>query len=110
MRLRLDSVQCTGCRLYELGRAYEAAAAYDNARVAYEGYLSAPMVNRLGVQALTRADVLVRLAAIYERLNDKPHAIARYNDFVQQWATADAALQPHVADAKKRILFLQGKG
>jgi tetratricopeptide (TPR) repeat protein len=47
-----------------------------------------------------------RLGELYEAKGNIPKALEHYRAFVEQWKSADAELQPQVADVQARLLKL----
>jgi hypothetical protein len=47
-----------------------------------------------------------RLGELYEAKGDAKNAATYYTKFVELWKTADAELQPKVAEVKKRLARL----
>jgi hypothetical protein len=56
-----------------------------------------------------RAPSHLRRAQIYARTGDRENAIMHYTRFVKLWEHADAELQVHVEQARRRIEELRGE-
>ena len=107
------SSSCAVCLWVNLARSFDAAHQADSAIAHYERYLSTPYGERLDAPLFSEfadptdpvylAGVRRRLGELYEAKGDTAKAVAQYRAFVEQWKTADAELQPRVAEVKKRI-------
>ena len=88
------------------GFAYQALGQADSAIASFERFLSLadPQPELDGV---FRAQVLQRLGELYEGKGQKAKAIDYYSQFTEQWANADATLQPRVREIRDRITKLQ---
>ncbi|HEU5358294.1 MAG TPA: hypothetical protein VFU45_04185, partial [Gemmatimonadales bacterium] len=101
------ATRCDGCMAYDLARAFDAAGQADSALAEYQRYLSIPAGLRRDDEY--RAAVQKRLGEIYDQRNDTKNAISHYAAFVDQWAHADAELQPVVNDVRRRLGELRGR-
>ena len=96
---------CDRCALGEIGQAFEELGQPDSAIAAYEELRT--MANWGDVTRPRQlGPVSYRLGELYEGKGDKAKAIERYSQFVELWREAEPALQPRVAEAKKRIAQL----
>ena len=86
-----------------LGRAYEGAGDWENARRTYEGLQKLTFGRLYGgnVYALS----FYRVGLIDEKLGDKAGARKNYEKFLELWKDADPDL-PEPADARKRLAAL----
>ncbi len=109
---------CFGCRLVDLGRAYDGAGQRDSAVVLYERYLSMPalewgccdvLIDLLISQSVWRPSTLRRLAELHEERGEREKAIDYYNKFIDLWQDADPELQPQVEEVKQRLARLVGE-
>jgi tetratricopeptide (TPR) repeat protein len=103
---------CVVCGLPSLARAYDMMGKTDSAIAVYERYLSTPSAGRgfvdfWAVDPLYRARTLKRLGELYEARGAKAKADSAYTRFVQLWEDADPALQPEVAEARRRLAALR---
>ncbi|HSC58611.1 MAG TPA: hypothetical protein VLC11_03550, partial [Gemmatimonadales bacterium] len=101
------STRCDGCMAYHLARAFDAAGQTDSAFAEYQRYLTIPPGLRQDAEDL--AAVQKRLGEIYDQRNDTKNAIIHYAAFMDQWAHADAELQPVVNDVRRRLGELRGR-
>lgn len=88
------------------GFAYEALGQADSAISSYKRFL-ALRDPRPTMDAAFRADALKRLGRLFEAKGDKKTAIEYYQQFVDQWANADAELQPMVQEIRDRLAKLR---
>ena len=95
--------------LVELGAAYNGAGQLDSAIAVYERWLAVPSTDRVGIDWLWLAPTYQRLAQLYNARVDRDHALRCYAQFVALWKDADEALQPKVAQAKKRMAQLSAR-
>jgi tetratricopeptide (TPR) repeat protein/tRNA A-37 threonylcarbamoyl transferase component Bud32 len=93
--------------LVDLGRAFDLAGRSDSAVVYFEKYLSTPHFERLFTDDRRIAGVHKRLGELYEAEGNAARAASHYAKFIELWSTADAELQPRVADVKRRLARLQ---
>jgi tetratricopeptide (TPR) repeat protein len=96
---------CDRCALVEIGQAFEALGQPDSAIASYEAFLDA---GSWGDFDRTRklGPVSNRLGELYEQQGNRAKAIESYSRFAELWKNADPALQPRVAEAKRRIAQL----
>jgi len=105
-----DSVGCTNCALYELGRAYELVKQPDSALVAYQQAVSNPGgLGRVFGDAWTLAATYRRLGELYEERGDREKAADFYGKFIDLWKQADPELQSQVREIKARLAKLVGE-
>ena len=98
---------CPTCTLPDLARAFELAGYPDSAIAVYQQYVTTPWSewhNALGEFRTTAYD---RLASLHEARGDTAQAISAYDTVGSLWKTADAQLQPIVADALRRAAALR---
>jgi tetratricopeptide (TPR) repeat protein len=101
------AVRCDGCMAFDLARAFDAAGNADSALAEYQRYLTIPLSLRRDADDL--AAVQKRLGELYDQRGDAKNAIVHYTAFVDQWAHADADLQPVVNDVRKRLGELRSR-
>ena len=82
--------------------AYDGRGTADSAIRSYEQYASAPLV-----AGTKRVLAMQRLGELYEAKGNVPAALKWYRQFAESWNKADPALQPQVADVKRRIARLE---
>jgi tetratricopeptide (TPR) repeat protein len=99
---------CITCALYEIAEAFEALGQRDSALAAYHALANTPESGPSGRQ-YTLPNVYYRLGELYEGRGAKEKALEYYGKFVNLWKTADAELQPRVAEAKRRMAALAGE-
>jgi hypothetical protein len=101
------ATECAPCLPLELARAFDAAGQADSAIAAYEQFIATPYYNRL-VEAdpLGLALAHERLGELFEARDDRSRAAAHDARFIALWHNADPALQPRVAEAKRRLAQL----
>jgi DNA-binding SARP family transcriptional activator len=94
--------------------AYDRAGAADSALAYHERYLTTPVMQLDGLDAILdsywRARNYRRLGELYEARGDSANAVESYNEFVELWKDADPELQPQVEDVRARIARLAGSG
>jgi hypothetical protein len=99
--------ECGICLDFNLARAFDAAGAADSAITAYERFLSGHYYLRITeTDPLGLAFAHRRVAELYDAKGDRQRAAVHYAAFVDQWKNADADLQPHVAEARRRLSSL----
>jgi tetratricopeptide (TPR) repeat protein/tRNA A-37 threonylcarbamoyl transferase component Bud32 len=101
-----DVGACVSCALPGLARAYDAAANTDSALAVYERYVAVPQMSRETVDEYELAPALFRLGELHEARGNREKAAEYYGRFARQWKDAEPALQPRVAEAKRRIAAL----
>jgi tetratricopeptide (TPR) repeat protein len=100
---------CTICLPFALAAVFDAAGQADSAIAMYVQYLTTPHYFRFNTLfdpvylALTHH----RLGELYAVRGDRTKAIEHYRAFVALWANAEPALQPKVADARRRVAELE---
>jgi tetratricopeptide (TPR) repeat protein len=102
-------VACAACFPLAAARTYDQAENADSAIVAYERYESTPGRRGPGFDAFFRPLVYKRLGELYENKGDSARAAADYRQFIAFWKDADPALQPVVADARRRLARIAGE-
>ena len=96
--------RCTYCLPLGLFRTFADAGMTDSALAQYEIYKTSPW----GKRELRGPDLLLgpvgyeRLAKIYDVKGDAQKANENYRIFIELWKNADPALQPRVAEARRR--------
>jgi eukaryotic-like serine/threonine-protein kinase len=99
--------ECAPCAEFNLARAFDAANMPDSTIAAYERFINTPYYDRLSESdALGLAGAHKRLGELYDAKGKSVLAIAHLQRFVELWKNADADLQPHVADATRRLARL----
>jgi tetratricopeptide (TPR) repeat protein/tRNA A-37 threonylcarbamoyl transferase component Bud32 len=98
---------CITCFDPGIGLAYDLAGKADSAIATYEHFVTAPTDSKWYPDAIYLAWILRRLGELYEAKGDAASAVIRYEKFVTLWSMADAALQPQVADVRRRIARLK---
>jgi tetratricopeptide (TPR) repeat protein len=101
---------CHICYYLSLGNAFDRGNLPDSAIVMFERYVDMPFSERLPIDALNLASALRRLGELHESRGNRERAIRYYSRFVELWKSADAELQPRVADVRRRITRLQRAG
>lgn len=96
-------VLCRSCSWYQMARTHDAAGHADSAFVWLKRYIDLPAGERVRSDAASLAKARKRLGELYEKKGDRTSALAQYQAFVDQWANADAELQPAVAEIRARI-------
>jgi tetratricopeptide (TPR) repeat protein len=100
---------CDACNAFNLGRAFDAASQPDSAITQFIAYLAVTPARRINIDYRALARVEKRLGELYDARHDRQHAIKYYAEFVAQWNTADADLQPGVSSVRKRLAELRGQ-
>jgi len=67
---------------------------------------SSSMLQRIGIDRYFLAGSYKRLGELWEAKGDRAKAAHYYSKFLDLWKNADAALQPQVTDARKRLARL----
>ena len=96
--------ECRACISLARGMAYDGRGTADSAIHSYEQYASDPLVT-----GTKRVLALQRLGELYEAKGNVPAALRWYRQFVESWNKADPALQPQVADVRRRIARLEAR-
>ncbi|MDQ3519737.1 MAG: protein kinase [Gemmatimonadota bacterium] len=117
---RADDGTCHICLLPLRARAYELGGQPDSAILAYEQYVTTPLIDNtiaptisvieLSSNAVHFAPTLRRLGELYEERGNREKAAHYYGRFVELWKDADPDLQPQVVDVKRRLARLSGEG
>jgi len=89
--------------LPDLARAYDLGGHADSALAVYARYVAESQFGRLASDALYLGPSLKRLGELYEQKGDRDNAAKAYARFIELWKNADAELQPHVAEARRRL-------
>jgi tetratricopeptide (TPR) repeat protein len=100
---------CGICADPYVGRAFDALAERDSARVAYERYVETPRGRRDLYDEWALAHALRRLGELYED-RDPAKAAHYYARFVTLWEHADPELQPQVREVRRRLARLAPDG
>jgi tetratricopeptide (TPR) repeat protein len=100
------STDCAHCNDLDLGRAYDLASKPDSAIAHWERWLGDSFEHNSNNDGPFLAGVQKRLGELYEAKGDTARAESHYTAFVELWKNADAALQPKVAEVKKRLAAL----
>ena len=95
--------------LYATARAFDAAGQPDSAIAMYEQFLRAPMVDRIANDIVALPLAQRRLGELYAAKGDRTHAVEHYTAFADLWKNADSALQPQVAEVRKKLASLGRK-
>ena len=91
--------RCSG-----LARAYDMAGQTDSAVATYERYLASPaLFGSVFADQFNLAYFHERLGELYDERGDWEKAAEHYAKFVELWSGADAALQPRVQAAQRRL-------
>jgi hypothetical protein len=72
----------------------------------YERYIATPYAYKIGTEQMDPmllAGVHYRLGELYERQKNPARAAEHYRAFIDLWKSADADLQPRVAEARRRL-------
>jgi tetratricopeptide (TPR) repeat protein len=101
-----DEGSCRICPLPGLARAYDLAGEPDSALAIYLRYVTTPTLFRILSDGIWLPSVYYRLGELYEARGDRSRAAEYYGRFAELWADADAALQPRVAEARRRLAGL----
>jgi eukaryotic-like serine/threonine-protein kinase len=97
---------CMICSDPGVGLAYEAMGKTDSAIAVYEHFVTTPTDSRWNSDAVHLPWILRRLGELYESKGDPAKAASRYARFLELWERADPALQPQVAEVRKRLARL----
>ncbi len=99
-----DGGECMPCALPNIGRAYDLSGNADSAIAVFARYLTTPSLDRINnTDPQYLAGVHKRLGELYEARGDNVRAAEEYGRFIELWKDADPALQPRVADARRRL-------
>ena len=102
---------CMQCMPKGMARAYDALNHVDSAIVWYERLVATPQYFNgepdLWLQALNLPHAFERLAQLYEQQANRDKAAVYYKRFIEMWREADPALEPRVADARRRLAVLR---
>jgi tetratricopeptide (TPR) repeat protein len=92
------------CVEFNLARAFDAAGMADSAIAAYERFIKTPYFNRIEeTDPFGLAGAHKRLGELYEAKGDRQGAVSHFQQFLTSWKNADPALQPRVAEVKRRL-------
>jgi len=96
---------CVECLPIGIMEIFAQAEMADSAIAAYDDYKRTPMGSRPldGPDMRISADLLERLAKMYELKNDTAHAAEFYRQFIDRWKDADPELQPRVSAAREKL-------
>ena len=90
-----------------IGIAYDLAQQPDSAITAFSRYVnSTSILGRFPTDRFFLAGSYKRLGELLEAKGDRAGAAHYYAKFVELWKNADPALQPQVADVRKRLVRL----
>jgi tetratricopeptide (TPR) repeat protein len=104
---RVDHGDCQICALPGLGRGYDLAGQTDSAVAIYERYLTTPRLFRImDGDGIWLSALYYRLGELYEARGEREKAAGYFGRFIDLWRDADPALQPRVAEAKRRLASL----
>jgi serine/threonine-protein kinase len=95
--------RCTLCGLAELARALDAQGNAAGAIEAWERYLATPWFFRYEVDSYELGPALMRLVELYDARGDAARARAARTRLLALWRSADAELQPLLADVRTRV-------
>lgn len=98
-----ESHPCPICALPDLARAYEVAGKSDRAIETYERYINSPWQRRFDTDAIELGFARKRLGELYQQQNERTKAVAQYSALLQLWRSADAELEPTIADVRRRL-------
>jgi hypothetical protein len=97
---------CAECQTSDVAYTFDVAGLPDSALVEYTRFLKAP-----GMPVFQFAPWLAlaekRSAEILDSKGKTAEALLHYQNFIQLWKNADAALQPQVQKARERVKELQ---
>jgi tetratricopeptide (TPR) repeat protein/tRNA A-37 threonylcarbamoyl transferase component Bud32 len=100
---------CAHCLDFDLGRAYDLANQPDSAIMHSERYLAEPYTRSASRDGSVLPGVHKRLGELYEAKGDLAKAESHFSSFIELWANADPALQPKVADVKRRLAAIKAR-
>ena len=106
LRLAAERNICPSCVLPDLGRAYEAAGRLKEATDAYQRYLTTPWVWRYEPDAVELGWTLQRLGQLSEKSGDVSRARTSYQQLLDLWKGADAALEPVLQAVRSRLSLI----
>ncbi len=98
-----DEGACLTCAPLLLAQAYDLAGKPDSALATYEKYFAVLDPFRLQGDQFTLAPAHKRAGELYEAKGDVTNAVKHYRVFLELWKTADAELQPRVAEVRRRV-------
>lgn len=102
-----DVGSCTICVLPIIANAFDLAGQRDSAIAVYTRYVESPPVSyRVGLDQFFLATSYKRLGELLDAKGDRERAAHYYQEFVELWKNADAALQPQVRDVSNRLARL----
>ena len=93
---------CSPCAMFDLARAFDAAAETDSAIAAYRRALEAPSLVRIVNEAGHLPEAYRRLGALYAERGDRESASLYYGRFLDLWREPDPELRPVVRAAQLR--------
>lgn len=94
---------CLACLDYMMARVHDAANQPDSAIAWLEKYLAEPPSQRFNSDGAYLATIRRRLGELYDQRGDREKAMHQYSAFLEQWAEADADLQPFVRSVRERL-------
>jgi eukaryotic-like serine/threonine-protein kinase len=89
--------------IFNVARAFDQAKLADSAIAHYERYVQLPLSFRIWEDVNYLAATHKRLGELYDARGDREKAAMHLGAFVELWKNADPALQPAVADARRRL-------
>jgi len=102
-----DVGTCTICMLPIVAAGYDGAQQSDSAIAVFTRYVESTAISsRIGSNEFFLAGAYKRLGELLEAKGDRARAAHYYAKFVELWKNADPALQPQVADVRKRLARL----
>ena len=100
---------CRACIAILMATVFDSLGQADSTAAWLEQYLAVPRAERFDFDSWALASTNKRLGELYDAKGDRARAMQSYQAFVDQWAQADAELQPVVATVRKRLRELQGQ-
>ncbi|HYC52413.1 MAG TPA: hypothetical protein VEB19_14975, partial [Gemmatimonadaceae bacterium] len=94
---------CAMCIWEDIGTTYDRAGMADSAIYYWEKYLATPYMNRQSFDASQKPLMLKRLGELHESKGNIPKAVEYYREFIKLWERADPALQPKVAEVRRKL-------
>lgn len=108
--LRRRNNNCTDCWLEQFAEAYARLPEADSAIAYFERILARDEFDNVDDREGRTADVLRRLAPLYEQAGRTQDAAAAWTRFADRWADADEVLQPQVRRARAEAERLGAAG
>ena len=98
--------QCGMCLYDDIAETWDRKGVTDSALFYYEKYTNTPFMNRHNFDAAQKAVRFRRMGELYERQGNVTKAAEYYRKFVELWEHAEPALQPQVAEVRRRLTRL----